>query len=182
MIDLTKIDGGQVFDEKSNCVFPWFTKSFLDELSTWDLSDKNIFIYGIGADVKWFQRKAKIVCGVDEKFEWVNSVREDLVSEGKYTNVNLRFTPTMDGFTSAIYDFDMMFDIVVIDGDYWRDQCVIPAINRLKNAGVLIIDNYDQPSVWQPNKKTREVLKDFECKFYKQAGHTDWQTATFTKK
>jgi predicted O-methyltransferase YrrM len=182
MIDLTTIEQWQWRDEKTGLRLPYYTKPFLDELATWDLSEKNIFEYGLGASTIYYVNRAKTVCGVDEKKEWIDLIYKEARKEARPSNLVLMHHAEKNDFVNCIYDFPMRFDIVVIDGDYWRDECVVPAINKLSDGGVIIIDNWLQPSVWMAREETQGLLNDFDCKIYKQEGHPDWQTAVFIKK
>lgn len=170
--DLAKeyISEWQYKDETNGLIFPWYTKPFLDELKTWELEDKIVWEYGIGTSSIWWANKCFKLYGVDSDPNWFGSVFNNV---GQIANIVLREDP--ERYVNAIYDHNFKFDIIVIDG-IERDECVKPAIDRLKEDGVLIIDNWDQPSVWMPNEHSKNLLKDFECTIFKQPDHYDWQT------
>lgn len=181
MVDLITIGENQYRDEKTGLRFPWFTKPFLDELSTWDMSKENVFIYGIGADVLWFQKKCKAVYGVDEKFDWVQTISDVLIACGENKNVELKFCPDKQHFINSIRYFKRKFGIIVVDGDYWRDECIKEALDHLKEDGKLIVDNWCQEEVYLPNNETYDQLINFRIEVYKQPTHATWVTAVFTK-
>src|SRR5690606_29800500 len=62
------------------------------------------------------------------------------------------------------------FDIIIIDGDY-RDACVPVALDCLKPGGVLIFDNWMQPSVELQTEETQKLLLAVPHKIFKQPGH-----------
>ncbi len=180
-------------DSLGGILFPWYVKPFLDVLSTWDLSDKVVWEYGLGASTIWYAHKAKEIYGVDSNTQWLSAVLDRLKELGKTGRFQLANTAfhteheAMLHYTNSIYMTDVcvsgdLFDIVVIDGLY-RDECIPHALKYLKPGGELIIDNYNQPSVWMATQKSQDLLADetFDQKIFKQNGHPDWQTAVFTK-
>lgn len=177
MIDLSTPNEWQYIDPANGLVFPWYTKPFLDELVTWDLSDKVVFEYGCGASTLWWAKKCKKLYGAENNREYFLKVAEYV-----WPKVNISHEADMNSFVCSPLQWMPIFDIIIIDGspDEWRDDCVKPAIECLKPGGKLIIDNWEQPSVWMPSTETKELLKNYPCKIYKQPNHPDWQTAVFT--
>lgn len=179
MIDLTTPNEWQHKDESlGGILFPWYTKSFLDELVTWDLKDKVVFEYGLGASTLWWNEKCNRLCGVESSHEYYSAVCRNVED-----NNELLFESKRALFPGTIGSFTIKFDIIIVDCEpvEWRDDCIENAIRYLKPRGKLIVDNWDQPSVWVPNMETRKLLAPFWKTLFKQDGHTDWQTAVFTK-
>lgn len=177
MIDLTHKNEWQYLDEATGLIFPWFTKSFLDELVTWDLKDKVVFEYGLGASTIWWAKKCKRIEGVENNFNWWLSVCEKL-RELKLFNCMMYSHKYKQEFIASVYS-DWDYDIVVIDGEpiEWRDDCIKPALDCLKPNGILIIDNWLQRSTdWIATPENQQLLTQYEHKIYKQEGHDDWQT------
>lgn len=179
MIDLSTPNEWQHKDESlGGILLPWYTKSFLDELVTWDLSDKTVFEYGAGASTLWWAKKCKNVYAVESSETYLEAVRANVDEMGIY------YAGTKETYLKFITKPALQFDIVVIDGEpiAWRDDCVKPALECLKPGGKLIIDNWEQPSVgWVPSEETKALLAPYPCEIYKQEGHPDWATAVFTK-
>lgn len=168
MIDLSKPNEWQHIDQETGLIFPWYTKSFLDELATWELKDKVIFEYGCGASTLWWRKKAKAVYSVDENKEYAEAVGGVHLAENGVDYVNY------------IYECPQP-DIVIIDGERLRQECVAPALKCIKPGGKLIYDNWMQPSVEVQSEDTQYILTQYPHVIYKQSGHPDWQTAVFTK-
>lgn len=182
MIDLNHCNEWQHRDPETGLVFPWYTKSFLDELVTWDLKDKVVCEYGGGASTVWWNRKAKFVFTVESNEQYYQALTKSLNHESL-----IMFTPDKYNYMNWAYgankSHDTKFDIIIIDGEpiEWRDDCVKPALDCLKPGGHLIIDNWLQPSVgWMPSEETKALLAPYPVKIYKQEGHPDWATAVFT--
>jgi predicted O-methyltransferase YrrM len=152
---------------------PWYTRPCLEWLDTLDIKGKLIFEYGMGNSTKWYASRGAEVFGVDSNPEWgafANQFGHVLVTDNQqdylyeiYKGYNLN----TDSGT---------IDLVIIDGLY-RDDCTEHALKCLKPGGILIIDNWEQPSV-EPNDwtKTKELIKDLKQTVYKEPEHPDWRT------
>lgn len=168
----------QYLDENNGLVMPWYTRSFLNELTFWELKDKTVFEYGAGSGTLWWNKKAKKVVTVEN-----NSRFYDCLVRGIGINSVILYEVEKEEYITSITNQKTTFDIIIVDGDpvEWRDECIKTAIKSLKDSGILIVDNYDQKSVYVPSDEIRELLSSYNCKTYKQDGHPDWQTCTFTK-
>lgn len=162
---MTRIPGEwRYFDGKLGIPYPWYTKTALEFLETLDLSGKAIFEYGVGESTFWWKRKTPFVCGVDNDIEWALKVR----SFGR---------PFFLEYVSCIESSPYKpYDIVIIDG-VWRDECTEYALKALKPGGLLIIDNYKQPSVQAEWPLTEKLIEGKPITVYKEPEHDDWQTA-----
>lgn len=180
MIDLNHCNEWQHICPETGLVLPWYTKSFLDELVTWDLKDKVVLEIGMGASTLWWNKKAAWVTGFELNKDWYYAVTEKI----DFTK-GTSFLPMEGELVKAMGNLltPCEFDVAIIDCEpiEWRDKSIPPAIEYLKAGGRLIIDNWDQPSVWVPSEETRKLLSDWPVEIYKQEGHPDWQTAVFTK-
>lgn len=179
MIDLTTCNEWQRRDPENGLVMPWYTHPFLDELATWDLKEKVVLEIGMGASSIWWNNKVEWLTAIDTNQEWYYTVIDKLdFSKGtSYLPIEGKLIDAMVNLLDL-----STYDIAVIDCDpvEYRDKCAQAALLYLKPGGKLIIDNWDQPSVWVPNEETRKLLAPYDCKIYKQPNHPDWQTAVFT--
>jgi len=136
----------QYIDERNGLVFPWFTKTFLDVLKTWDLKDKRVFEYGGGHSTTWWRHHAKEVCTVEADGMWILYMGG---ADGKLIHrpVVAGEVELKSAYVQAIYEYDGQFDIIVIDGSY-RDECIAAALTKITDGGIIICDNWDQEGVW----------------------------------
>lgn len=172
MIDLTKCEGWQKRDA-DGMVMPWYVHTALDEIRKWSLSNKTVFEYGVGQSTLWWAKHCKFVKGMDINREWAN-----VINQAGVANIWVESHQSPARYTA--YDSEEeKFDIIVVDGDF-RDHCIRPAIHRLKPGGKLIIDNWDQPSVWMPNDASRSLIAQLRHTIYEQEGHYDWKTLIAT--
>lgn len=167
MIDLSAMNEWQNRCPSTGLVFPWYTKSCLDELVTWDLSDKVVLEIGGGASTIWWAKKAKVVYLIEDNKEYWDQL----------------FGLGIPNLHSAAINPHGPFDIVIVDNEpiERRDILAQTALTVLKPGGRLIIDNWLQPSVgWMPSEETQQLLSQYPVKVYPQEGHPDWKTAVFT--
>jgi hypothetical protein len=159
-----KLDGGRRIDD-FGVIMPWYTQPCLQWLETQELSGKMIFEYGGGDSTSWYRSRGCTVYGVDSNEQWITDGFEC-------------FTEKKD-YVMAIQKYGE-FDIIINDG-LWRDSCTSYALDHLKKGGLLIIDNYHQPSVEPSWPKTDELIKHLKKTIYKEPAHADWKTAVIIK-
>lgn len=175
-IDLRSANEWQ-WRDNNRLVFPWYVKPFLDVLASMDLSGKDVFEYGGGASTLWWASKANSVTSVDANQMYVDAVNNEIKHRG-FTNAKILYAHHPEVYINDVnYGW---YDIIVIDGHY-RDECIQPSLKRLKPNGILIFDNWQQPSVHMAHPQLVEILEKMEHKIYRQEDHPDWQTAIFYK-
>lgn len=175
MIDLQQKTEWQFVDEETGLLFPWLTKSCLDEIVTWDLKDKKLFEFGLGASTVYWSRKCKEVYGVESNEEYFDAVRQYFKDNdsGCFVRIEYSYSPT--NYTHGVIILNAPYDIIVIDG-ILREECVPVALECLKPGGRLIYDNWLQPSVEVQSEETQKLLLSLPHKIYSQEGHPDWKT------
>ena len=62
VLDLTTGNEWQYFD-KDGELYPWYVKPVLDILEGMDLSNMNVWEYGLGASTCWYAKRAKMIYG-----------------------------------------------------------------------------------------------------------------------
>lgn len=163
------LEGGRLFDKSCNLIFPWYTRSFLKELSHWDVSQWKVFEYGCGDSTFWWRKKCKKVYSVDNNKKWSEKIGSF------YCNEKEKFV----NYPKGLID-DGKFDCIIIDGNpnEWRDFCTEPSLQCLKQNGIIIIDNYQQKTTNTEHYPiTDKLLENKIKKVFQQKGHPDWKTA-----
>ena len=143
---------------------PWFTSGVLEILDVMDLNGKRIFEYGCGNSTKWFRSRGAIVEGVDSNPEWAKFAYVELQTE-------------LIPYTRAIYK-GHKFDLICIDGIF-RDDCTEHALNCIEPGGIIIADNFLQPSAEQSNWfRTLDFMaaRSLPHTVYRESLHPDWQS------
>jgi predicted O-methyltransferase YrrM len=181
MIDLQIPNEWQILDTELGILKPYYTKPFLDELDTWDLSDKKLFEYGLGASTVYWSKKCKEVYGVENNEEYFDAVSNYLDDNGDGSVVLLGYANDKKEYVSEYISLNAPYDIIIVDGEpvEWRDDCIKTAIKCLNKNGYLIIDNYLQKSVWVASEEVQQLLSKYHSQNFRQHDHPDWQTSIF---
>jgi len=162
-------ENGWVAKDQYGIQYPWYASDMLELLDKMDLRGKYVFEYGCGHSTHWFRSRGAFVDGVDSDIDWADVAK-------------VKFEKYYNEYTNRIHNSKYeWYDIIVIDGIY-RDDCTEHALKNLKPGGMLIIDNWMQPSV-EPNEWTRtlELTKGMKSEVFAQEGHPDWKTIYFIK-
>src|SRR5437868_4457405 len=108
MINLQQRNEWQVLDEETNLLFPWYTKSCLDEIVTWDLKDKKVFEFGLGASTIWWSIKCHKVYGVENNRDYYFNVAEYV-----YPRVSMQVETEEKAYVNCPKQWGPIFDIIV---------------------------------------------------------------------
>lgn len=120
---------------------PWYTYPLIEFINQLNFSQCTIFEYGSGFSSLYWARNAYEVTSVESDSEWYNIVKSNLMPNQE---IILRTEP--NDYINEIFNYSNKFDVIIIDGIY-RFDCANKAINKLKDGGMLILDNSD----WLPN-------------------------------
>lgn len=178
-MDLTTVNEWQRLDEKLGVPFPWYTGEFLKVLDRMNLEDKIVFEYGLGSSSIWYALRGAELFGVDHDPVWYEVVRDQLNKLKTKNSQRLALCPDKSNYVAAIrFMATPAFDMVVVDGEYWRDECVKAALPFIKKGGYMIVDNWMQPSVWMASEETQKLLLSYPVQIFRHTTHhRDWQTA-----
>ena len=164
MLDIKQKNEWQFIDPELNLIYPWYTKSFLDELKNWNLLDKQVLELGGGFSTLWWNAKTHYIHTVEGNEDWISEIKKSC--------------PLAKIFLPIEYNFNFTYDIVILDSDWCnRDELFEFCIEHTKNGGLLIVDNWMQPEVWVSERP--DFLEKYEHYIFKQEGHPHWQTAYF---
>lgn len=187
MFNPPKVAEWQWLDESCGLWYPWYTIGALEEISTWDLKDKNVFEYGGGRSTLWWANKAKSVFSIERTDEYWTIVNEFIRSNNLQNCQCHKVTACegiqadMDKYVNYIdYRFPIArFDIVIVD-DIFRYECMVKALT-LPRPLTLIVDNWCQDFVFRC-PAAEDLMKTYPGEFYIQEDHTNhegnpWTTA-----
>ena len=131
-------------------MYPNFPRKCVEWLISIQDNIKNYSVYEYGAEaaVAWWRKKSDDYTGLT-------------ASEGAAKAMNCRHRWDEDRYVGDILSAgikapteEKLYDIIIINGK-WRDECIIPALQRIKKGGYIIINNYHQnktefrPAYWQ---------------------------------
>ena len=116
-----------------NEVMPMYTYPCYEWLNSIDWTDSKVFEYGTGYSTTWWQNTKTNYHAVEDNKQWYDMIKD---------NTNIKHEPHYKKYIESIYDYDYKFDVIVIDGVV-RFDCVKPALEKIKDDGVIIFDNSD---------------------------------------
>jgi len=137
--------------------------------------------WGSGRSTLWFARNCRKLISIEHAHDWLRFV-SDRLREGSLSNVELRLvpldhdesTPTVPSYektphyVTQVLDFpDESLDFVLVDGHY-RQACVLAALSKLKQGGLLIVDDthwmplreWGVPADWRIGLQGRSAIKE----------------------
>lgn len=130
---------------------PWLTRTATDILTDY-LKETDIGLeFGSGRSTLWFSKRVSKLISVEHDPIWYEKVKNQL-SENKFTNCSYHLCPSEannmsedDAFDTAYVHVarevkDNSLDFALVDGKY-RSACAITLIEKIRPAGILIIDN-----------------------------------------
>lgn len=129
----------QSVDKNKNPI-PWFSYPFIDFLTPRLKKNLVLFEFGSGNSTLFFAKMVKEVISVEHNKEWYK-----IVNNAKPSNVKLVQTES-DSVTDYVEYFNNLkekVDIIIVDGLH-RNDCLINAINKLSENGVIILDDSER--------------------------------------
>lgn len=116
---------------------PWFTHPCLEWLTRQDWSAAHVLEYGSGYGTAYWSAHAAEAVAVEGNPAWANRVR--IMAPRAY--VLMAGSP--EGYIGAA-TMRAEWDVIIIDGSY-RLDCAKAALPRLREGGLMIVDNSDVP-------------------------------------
>ncbi len=123
--------------DKAGNPVPWYTYAAIEFAKQLDFSDKEVFEFGSGYSTVFWGGRAKTVVAVEHEKEWYDRMLPEIPR-----NVDYRFVAEPDRYPRLILEYPGLFDVVIIDGEL-RPDCVEPALEKLRDDGLIIVDNAD---------------------------------------
>ena len=122
-----------------NEIMPMYTYPCYEWLNSIDWTDSKVFEYGTGYSTIWWQNKNVNYHAVEDNKQWYDMIKD---------KTNIKHEPEYNKYSQSIYNYDFKFDVIVIDGTA-RFDCIKPALEKIKDDGIIIFDNTD----WHKNSK-----------------------------
>lgn len=153
------IEAALPFDQNGSPL-PLYTYPAIEYLNSLDLKNKRIFEFGCGNSTLYFLQKEAIVTSVENNQIWFEKLSNEI---NKNQNHKLIFAKKEE-YINSILGEEGKFDIIVIDGSENRLKSTANALKKIKEDGVIIVDNSD----WFENstKLIRDSLDFIQIDFY----------------
>ena len=122
-------------------IIPMYTYPCYEWLNSIDWTDSKVFEYGTGYSTTWWQNKNVDYHAVEDNKQWYDMIKD---------KTHIKHEPEYNKYSQSIYNYDFKFDVIVIDGIV-RFDCIKPALEKIKDDGVIIFDNSD----WHKDSKEK---------------------------
>lgn len=117
---------------------PWYTYPAIEYLRGFDFSQCSVFEFGSGNSSLYWANRARTVVSVEHNEAWYQQV-----NGRRLANQTVLHRPDAVSYAGAVGEAGQPFDIIVIDGE-WRLECTQCALPRLKDSGMIVLDNSDR--------------------------------------
>ncbi len=181
---------------------PWLVFSCIDFLDKWLKKDMQVFEYGSGGSTLYFAEKTGKIISIEHDAKWFNYAQTVIEKAGfdnisysliepkamennlpvdcskpeNYTSCFLEYKGyEFSTYASAIDQYtNESFDLVVVDGRV-RHSCIMHAMKKVKQNGVLLLDNADRSYYLKPFP---ELLDKHKWKLVEFIGHFPYAPAS----
>lgn len=155
---------------------PWITFEAIAYLDTLMSPEMKVFEFGSGGSTKFFTKRVQEVHSIEHDEKWYDLVKKDLSNA---SNLNLKLVKgeqTLDGKNGVVLDEDKetldyriysetilnfeneYFDLILIDGKA-RNASIKNSLEKLKQGGVLIVDNSQRQTYKDSINKLKNWLE-----------------------
>jgi precorrin-6B methylase 2 len=158
--------------DKNKNPIPWWSYSFNDFFIPKLNKNLEIFEYGSGNSTIFLSKRVKSIISIEHNKEYYEYVKQQIDN-----NVNLKYIPLdkYNGeYSKIVLKEQKFFDVIIIDG---RDRinCLKNSIQKLKDNGVLILDDSQRKNY----QEAKEFMKD---NGFKYIDFTGVSAGTYKKK
>lgn len=122
-------------------VNPWLAMPVIELLKEKITIKHQVFEWGAGNSTVFFAKRTKRVVSVETDKEWCDKIQK--IAGDNVVVKYVEYDSNLKNFSKAILEENELFDIILIDGRYERELCAEMAIQRIKEDGVIIVDNTD---------------------------------------
>lgn len=139
---------------------PLYTYPAIEYLKSLDFSNKKIFEFGSGHSTLFWLNKGACITSVENSKKWFEQLSQKTQDQQNFQIIFAK----KDDYINSILNSDTRYDVIIIDANENRFQCTQNAIKKIKDDGIIIIDNSD----WFENstKLIRDQLDFIQSDFY----------------
>lgn len=155
---------------------PWYTYPAIEYLESFDFKNCDVFEFGSGNSSLYWAGRARSVCSVEDNEEWF-----DVVSKTKRSNQVILHRGNESSYVNSLPEQRKLFEIIIVDGN-WRFECVVKAINCLKEGGMIVLDNSDRKIEKECGTLLREQgFLQIDFSGFGPINNYTWSTSIFIK-
>lgn len=149
------IDDKIAIDKDGNPL-PWYTYPAIEYLKQFDYSNKIVFEFGVANSSVFWAHQAQKVVSIEDNALWFEKWQKEFDAK----NLDIRLRPESEGYENAIFEDDIKYDVIIIDGKR-RSQCARVAIEKIADNGMIILDDSDRVNT---SKEYIEAIKILRSK------------------
>lgn len=139
--------------DKDGSPLPWYTYPSIEYIKQLDFSGKRVFEFGSGNSSIFWAGIAKEVMSIESDKEWYQSR-----VAAKKDNLKILYKENKEDYYNSILKEKGDFDVVIVDGDS-RDKCAETALKKVKENGLIILDNSDWCKKFEEFGRAVKILK-----------------------
>lgn len=171
---------------------PWIVPESLDYLRPLIKPNWEVFEWGSGGSTVFWSKHCKLVVSIEHNEEWITRTTQLLTRHNCLDNWLLQLVPGVGtdhetafrNYADVILKFGKKkFDLIYVDGEAsCRGWCLQHALSRVKDGGVLLLDNSDwlKGHEFGPEWDRRDFVAQ-GLRWVGQPGTFDWWTSVLRK-
>ncbi|SDZ80340.1 hypothetical protein SAMN05192529_10213 [Arachidicoccus rhizosphaerae] len=121
---------------------PWMNYSLFSFLAERINKNFEVFEFGSGNSTLFFAKHVRELYSIEYDKKWFDLISKKIIVQ-ELNNVRYIYCELGNAYSNKIVQIDTFFDMVIIDGRQ-RVECAIRAYSKLKDSGVLILDDSDR--------------------------------------
>lgn len=161
----------QIQFEKENPESPWWAPDSIPYIEALLKPEMHVFEWGSGRSTLWLAARVKTVVTVEHDSAWLDWVANQAYAKGVRERIVFRWSMNHAMDYAGMIDGcpDELIDLVVVDGAY-RTDCLAHGWKKLKDGGILILDNAERPDLkaWR-TRHEKHLLRVFGSKIQETA-------------
>lgn len=134
-------------------ILPMYTYPAIEYLNQLNFSQSQVFEFGAGHSTLFWMKRCQKLVSMETDAGWHEKLKSQID-----TNVEL-ILDTTDDFPNRILDFQQDFDVIIIDAAGFRFDCGERALDKLKDGGLIILDNADWHHLTAERLRAADLLQ-----------------------
>lgn len=158
-------------NERIHPDWPWLVREavlYLDNL----LTKESVGLeFGSGRSTIWFAKRIKKLISIEHDKNWFDKIESEIKKQN-INNIDYRLK-TEKKYTDIFNEIkDNSLDFVLVDG-LLRDVCVKKSIPKIKNGGLLIIDNINWFAPSDSRSPASKRNNEFDSEIWREVFEKD---------
>ncbi len=140
----------QILYERKHPDSPWLVPASIPIIDSLIKPDDTGIEFGSGRSTLWLAKRLKHLVSIEHNYSWYNKIKVCIPE-----NVSLHLVGESPRDYTEIIDNMPVVDFCLVDG-MWRDLCLEKMLPKIKQNGVLVLDNADN---YFPKRKLSRSIR-----------------------